>query len=91
MNATDHSFDDRIHDDRLDAELAAAEAAWAQELSASLSELLAAPEDLVSRTTVGVRDALLVRSTLAGALDLLGLGWQTMRYLSGAADEEEPR
>lgn len=91
MTTADHSFDDRLHDEQLDAALATAEAEWADELGGSLAELLAPPEGLAQRTTLGVRDALLVRSALATGLDLLGLGWHTLRYLGGAAETEVTR
>jgi hypothetical protein len=54
-----------------------------EQLGGGLAELLEAPVDLASRTAAGVGDALLTRSTLAAALDLLSVGWHTVRYLAG--------
>ncbi len=87
----DQRLGDPPPDDTLDAELARCEAGWDNELSSGLAELLAVPEDLAQRTTRKLGDALLTRSTLATAIDLLGLGWHTIRHLSGATDVEEPR
>ena len=81
------------HDELLDAQLAESEAEWGRDLRTSLVELLAVPDDLTTRTAAGLGDALLTRSTLATAVDLLGLGWHTLRHLAGGADPttEVPR
>jgi hypothetical protein len=67
----------------LDAELAETEQIVREQLAGGLAELLSAPADLASRTAAGVGDALLTRSTLAAAVDLLAVGWHTVRYLAG--------
>jgi hypothetical protein len=77
---------DDVTDARLDAELEAGEQIFREQLGGGLAELLSAPADLASRTAAGVGDALLTRSTLAAALDLLGVGWHTIRYLAGDPD-----
>lgn len=81
--------EDLLHEALLDAELAESEIEWGNELRGSLAELLRVPDGLAVRTTVGVGDALLTRSNLAMAVDLLGLGWHTLRYLVGGAGTEE--
>ena len=77
---------DDMNDAHLDAELEASEQIFRDQLGGGLAELLSAPADLASRTAAGVGDALLSRSTLAAALDLLGVGWHTIRYLAGDPD-----
>ena len=67
----------------LDAELAASESALDDTFRSSLAQLLSAPEGLASRTAEGVNDALLNRSTLATAVDLVTVGWHTIRLLAG--------
>jgi hypothetical protein len=67
----------------LDAELEASEQVVRRQIGSGLAELVSAPPDLATRTAAGVGDALLTRSTLAAALDLLGVGWHTVRYLAG--------
>ena len=77
---------DELTEANLDAELAATEQVVREHLGGGLAELLSAPADLTSRTAAGVGDALLTRSTLAAALDLLSVGWHTVRYLAGDPD-----
>jgi hypothetical protein len=77
---------DELAEARLDAELAASEEAVREQLGGGLAELLSPPADLTSRTAAGVGDALLTRSTLAAAMDLLSVGWHTVRYLAGDPD-----
>lgn len=73
----------------LDAELAATDARFGDELA----QLLRVPADLQQRTTVEVNDGLLARSSLSTAVDLVGLGWRTIRLLaanpSGEPDQTE--
>ena len=77
---------DDIAEAHLDAELDESELLVREQLGGGLAELLSAPADLRSRTAAGVGDALLTRSTLASALDLLSVGWHTIRYLAGDSD-----
>jgi len=62
---------------QLDAELAGDEGL----LGHRLRELLAPEDDLFSQTTHQVDRTLRARSALAVGMDLLGLGWLTMREL----------
>ncbi len=77
-------LESELSDENLDAELALSQADMERHLGGTLAELFSAPHDLTSRTTAEVRDALLTRSTLAAGVDLLTLGWHTLRFLSGA-------
>lgn len=84
--------DDDVVDDRfaegLDAELAESDAQFGWELRGMLAEVLVVPEGLTSRMAADVGAALLTRSTLAIGVDLLGLGWHTLRYLTGSTERE---
>jgi hypothetical protein len=82
---------DDVSEARLDAQLAESEQIVREQLGGGLAELLSAPVDLASRTAAGVGDALLTRSTLAAALDLLSVGWHTVRYLAGDNDPAPPK
>jgi hypothetical protein len=87
-------LDDLGLDDELDAQLAASESGLDDGFRASLTLLLSAPEGLASRTTESVGDALLNRSTLAAAVDLVTVGWHTIRLLGGDSPvqtQEDPR
>jgi hypothetical protein len=76
--------DDQLAELSLDVELAESERLLDDEgVRSSLLELLSAPEGLASRTTAHVGDALLTRSTLATAVDLVTVGWHTLRLLAG--------
>jgi hypothetical protein len=66
-----------LSESALDRELARTDHVW----SSALADLLIVPDDLVERTTEDVRMALLDRSTLAAASDLLSVGWHTARLL----------
>lgn len=68
----------------LDAELAATESVF----GAELAQLLVVPADLQRRTTSEVTDGLLARSSWSAAVDLVGLGWRTMRLLATTPPEE---
>ncbi len=72
-------------DDVLDAELADSDAL----LRAHLEQLLSPPPDLSARTAREVTDTLLHRSTLAAAVDNLGVGWRTVRILFGTDPPED--
>lgn len=65
----------------LDAELAATET-----VTAELAQLFEVPADLGRRTTVEVTDGLLARSSLSAAVDLVALGWRTVRFLTSSPD-----
>ncbi len=77
---------DELEEGVLDAELDASEQTFRDQFGTELAELVEAPAGLASRTAVGVGDALLTRSTLAAALDVLGTGWHTLRLLVGEPD-----
>jgi hypothetical protein len=77
---------DAASEAHLDAELDESEQMLRAQIGGGLAELLSAPADLASRTAAGVGDALLTRSTLGAALDLLSVGWHTVRYLAGDPD-----
>lgn len=62
----------------LDAELAATD-----DLTVELAQLFEVPADLRRRTAVEVTDGLLARSSLSAAVDLVALGWRTVRFLAG--------
>jgi len=62
--------------DELDLALAAT-VTW----GAQLANVLAAPDDLATRTAEKVRVALLTRSVVAAGTDLIGVGWHTLRLL----------
>jgi hypothetical protein len=86
--------DDPVDELALDAELAESERLLDDEgVRSSLVELLSAPEGLATRTAAQVGDALLTRSTLAAAVDLVTVGWHTFRLLAGdpARDQEVTR
>jgi hypothetical protein len=87
-------LDDMDLDDEFEAELAASESELDDGFRTSLALLLSAPEGLATRTTEGVGDTLLNRSTLAAAVDLVTVGWHTIRLLGGdspAQTQEDPR
>jgi len=81
-----HSFltdtGDDGHEARLDAELAETEALFGAELKA----LLDPDAGLSARTRLEVNDALLARSALSLTVDLLSVGWQTVRVMFGPTD-----
>jgi hypothetical protein len=72
-------------DDVLDAALADSD----DLLRAHLEQLLSPPADLSVRTAREVTDTLLHRSTLAAAVDTLGVGWRTVRILFGTDPPED--
>ncbi|MCC6225220.1 MAG: hypothetical protein IT195_02285 [Microthrixaceae bacterium] len=72
----------------IDDQLAESEAQFGWELRAMLAEVLVVPEGLTSRMAADVGAALLTRSMPAIAVDLLGLGWHTLRYLTGSTERE---
>ena len=74
---------DALRELALDAELAESEELLDDGFRSTLGQLLSTPEGLASRTTEQVGDALLTRSTLATAVDLLTVGWHTFRLLAG--------
>ena len=75
-----------VTEESIDAALAEAEASCRPTLWPSLDQLLLVPDDLAARTTEGVSSALLTRSVLAASVDLLGIGWFTIRHLVGSED-----
>jgi len=74
---------DDAHEARLDAELADTEALFGAELKA----LLDPDAGLSARTCQEVNDALLARSALSLTVDLLSVGWQTVRVMFGPTTE----
>lgn len=79
---TDSGDDDR-HEARLDAELAETEALFGAELKA----LLDPDAGLSARTRLEVNEALLARSALSLTVDLMSVGWQTVRVMFGPPDD----
>ena len=77
-----------LTDDALDRELELTE----HVLSSGLTDLLTIPDRLNERTNDEVRSALLDRSTVAAAADLLSVGWHTVRLIfSNEPPEGSPR
>ena len=77
---TDHHEDpnDQPVDERaLDDELAETDGM----LGEVLTDILVPPEGIERRTERNVQDELLRRSTLATAIDLLSVGWETTQRL----------
>lgn len=75
----------REHEARLDAELADTEALFGAELKA----LLDPDAGLSARTRQEVNEALLARSALSLTVDLLSVGWQTVRIMFGSNAESD--
>lgn len=69
----------------LEAELAASESLFHEELVS----LFRAPSDLLDRTRCDVESALLGRSTLLAAVDLLAGGWHTARLIFGSTNTQQ--
>ena len=76
-----------LTDEALDRALEQTDHLW----SASLADLLSAPADLAERTAEEVRQALLDRSTVVAAGDLLSVGWNTLRILFADTERDTER
>jgi hypothetical protein len=76
--------DTDIDERALDHELAETDGLLGQ----MLADILVPPEGIERRTERNVEDELLRRSTLATAIDLLSIGWETSRRLFSDEPEE---
>ena len=75
--------------DWTDAELERELAATDDLLVLPMAHLAGPPADLGARTQTRAAEALMRRSVLGTAADLLGVGWQTMRILFGEDEHED--